>query len=422
MSEVKQEKMENYLQLAREAVQQKDFDTATDHLISALQLDKSNSDAYGIMGDMALSKKDYDVAEGYYFRQLELAPQSYEAHKNLGRLYLERSEYESAISEFKTAMQQDKEHSQGDPYLYLASIYFCLGQYEESYEWLYRLSFEVQKQMTQSDMDFFNKAYYGISSTINDNQSINDLDSLIQQIEAKYNVSITTHLVVNPDAPLMPFRKTDEHSYEIDYDLDSNDKFYEVLTSLILLDNSLGGEQFDFHHFVMPTDEGKEEFATMTRNTMVADSTLSMADLLNYMVVDLRTSLIRIYTDEVIQNTPEYSKYRPLQWLGMGNAIGQSYNYIRKLEKIHAPQLVIYLHKVLLYMKSGPLFDYFRASDRRIDFQSELNEHKLGRTIYCEHKDMKDSAKRRDWSAFYRTFVNQVCPVLRYYVKFDKIS
>lgn len=207
MSEVKQEKMENYLQLAREAVQQKDFDTATDHLISALQLDKSNSDAYGIMGDMALSKKDYDVAEGYYFRQLELAPQSYEAHKNLGRLYLERSEYESAISEFKTAMQQDKEHSQGDPYLYLASIYFCLGQYEESYEWLYRLSFEVQKQMTQSDMDFFNKAYYGISSTINDKQSINDLDSLIQQIEAKYNVSITTHLVVNPDAPLMPFRK-----------------------------------------------------------------------------------------------------------------------------------------------------------------------------------------------------------------------
>jgi len=211
-------------------------------------------------------------------------------------------------------------------------------------------------------------------------------------------------------------------SYEIDYDLDSNDKFYEVLTSLILLDNSLGGEKFDFHHFVMPTDEGKEEFATMTRNTMVADSTLSMADLLNYMVVDLRTSLIRIYTDEVIQNTPEYSKYRPLQWLGMGNAIGQSYNYIRKLEKIHAPQLVIYLHKVLLYMKSGPLFDYFRASDRRIDFQSELNEHKLGRTIYCEHKDMKDSAKRRDWSAFYRTFVNQVCPVLRYYVKLDKIS
>lgn len=35
---------------------------------------------------------------------------------------------------------------------------------------------------------------------------------------------------------------------------------------------------------------------------------------------------------------------------------------------------------------------------------------------------MKDSAKRRDWSAFYRTFVNQVCPVLRYYVKLDKIS
>ena len=271
-------------------------------------------------------------------------------------------------------------------------------------------------------MDFFNKAYYGISSTINDNQSINDLDSLIGQIESKYNVSITTQLVVNPVAPLMPFRKTGEKSYEIDYDLDSNDKFYEVLTSLILLDNCLGGEHFDFHHFPMPTDKGREEFAEMTRNTLDADSTLSLTDLLDYMVVDLRTTLIRIYTDEVIHDTPEYNKFRPIQWLGMGNTIGQSFNYIKKLEKIHAPWLVIHFHKVLLYMKSGPLFDYFRASDRRIDFQSELNEHKLGRSIYCEYKDMKDSAKGRDWVAFYRSFVNQVCPVLRYYVKLDEIS
>jgi tetratricopeptide (TPR) repeat protein len=421
MPEIKKETMENYLQLAREAVQQKDYDTATDHLISVLQQDKSNIDAYGIMGDMALSKKDLDAAEGYYFRQLELDAQSYEAHKNLGRLYLERSEYESAINEFKTAMQQDKEHIQGDPYLYLASIYFSLGQYEESYEWLYRLSFEVQKQLSQSDMDFFNKAYYGITSTINDNTSVNDLDSLILQIEAKYNVSITTQLVVNPDTPLMPFRKTGEQSYEIDYDLDSNDKFYEVLTSLILLDNCLGGEYFDFHHFLMATDEGKEQFAAMTRNTMDADSTLSMADLLDYMVVDLRTTLIRIYTDEVIHDTPEFNKYRSIQWLGMGNAIGQSYNYVKKLERIHAPRLVIYVHMVLLYLKSGPLFDYFRASDRRIDFQSELKEHKKGRAIYCDHKDMKNLVKRRDWSAFYKSFVNQVCPPLRYYTKLDEI-
>ena len=421
MPEIKKETMENYLQLAREAVQQKDYDTATDHLISVLQQDKSNIDAYGIMGDMALSKKDLDAAEGYYFRQLELDAKSYEAHKNLGRLYWERSEYESAINEFKTAMQQDKEHIQGDPYLYLASIYFSLGQYEESYEWLYRLSFEVQKQLPQSDMDFFNKAYYGITSTINDNKSVNDLESLIQQIEAKYNVSITTQLVVNPDTPLMPFRKTGEQSYEIDYDLDSNDKFYEVLTSLILLDNCLGGEHFDFHHFLMATDEGKEQFTAMTRNTMDADSTLSMADLLDYMVVDIRTTLIRIYTDEVIHNTPEFNKYRSIQWLGMGNAIGQSYNYVKKLERIHAPRLVIYVHMVLLYLKSGPLFDYFRASDRRIDFQSELKEHKKGRTIYCDHKDMKNLVKRRDWSAFYKSFVNQVCPPLRYYTKLDEI-
>ena len=422
MAEIKKETMENYLQLARDAVQQKDYDTATDHLISVLQFDSSNSEAFGIMGDMALSKKDYDAAEGYYLRQLELGAQSYEAHKNLGRLYWERSEYDNAISEFKTAMEQDKDHSQGDPYLYLASIYFSLGQYEESYEWLYRLSFEVQKQLPQSDMDFYNKAYYGITSAINESQSINNLDSLIGQIEAKYNVSIATQLVVNPDAPLMPFRKTGENSYEIDYDLDSGDKFYEVLTSLILLDNHLGGEHFDFHHFLMLTDEGREQFEAMTRNTMDADSTLTMADLLNYMVVDLQTTLIRIYTDEVIHNSPEYSKYRPIQWLGMGNATGLSYNYIKKLERIHAPRLVIYVHMVLLYMKSGPLFDYFRASDKRIDFKSELKEHKKGRAIYCEHKDMKDSVKRRDWMAFYRSFINQVCPVLRYYVRLDKIS
>ena len=420
MSEIK-ETTENYLRLARDAVQQKDYDTATDYLLSVLQLDKSNSDAYGIMGDIALSMKDYNAAEGHYFRQLEFAPKSYEAHKNLGRLYWNRAEYDNAINEFKTAMQQDQEHSHGDPYLYLASIYYILGQYEVAYEWLYRLSFEVMTQQPQSDMDFFNKAYYGITSTINEKLSIDDLASLLQQIEAKYNVSITIQLVVNPDAPLMPFRKTGKQSYEIDYDLDSSDKFYEVLTSLILLDNYLGGGHFDFHHFMMVTDEGKEQFEAMTRNTMDADSTLSMADLLDYMMVDLQTSLIRMYTDEIIHNTPEFNKYRPIQWLGMGNAIGQSYNYIRKLERIHAPRIVIYVHKVLLYMKSGPLFDYFKASDRRIDFQSELKEHKMGRAIYCDHKDMKDSAKRRDWSALYRSFINQICPPLRYYIKLEEI-
>ena len=278
MAEVKQDKIQAFLQLARDAFQQKDFDAATDHLISVLQFDSSNSEAFGIMGDMALSKKDYSAAEGHYFRQLEFDPQSYEAHINLGRLYWERAEYDNAISEFKTALQQDHDHSHGDPYLYLASVYLSLGKYEEAYEWLYRQVFELKGEQPESDRDLYNRAYYGVSSTICQNMSINELDDLIGRIESKYNVNITTHLIVNPDAPLMPFRKTDEHSYEIDYDLDSEDKFYEVLSSLVLLDNCLGGEHFDFHHFLMPTDDGKDQFAVMVRNTMIPDSTLSLPD------------------------------------------------------------------------------------------------------------------------------------------------
>ena len=421
MAEVKQDKIQAFLQLARDAFQQKDFDAATDHLISVLQFDSSNSEAFGIMGDMALSKKDYNAAEGHYFRQLEFDPQGYEAHINLGRLYWERAEYDNAISEFKTALQQDHDHAHGDPYLYLASVYLSLGKYEEAYEWLYRQVFELKGEQPESDRDLYNRAYYGVSSTICQNMSINELDDLIRQIESKYNVSITTHLVVNPDAPLMPFRKTDEFSYEIDYDLDSEDKFYEVLSSLVLLDNCLGGEHFDFHYFLMPTDDGKDQFAAMVRNTMAPDSTLSMPDLLDYLVLDIRTSLIRIYTDEAMHNTPEFKKYRPILWLGMGNTIAQSYDYIKKLERIHAPRLVIYVHKVLLYLKSVQLYEYFKACDKRIDFMSGWNEHKMGCAIYNGHMSMKDSAKRRDWSAFYRSFINQICPPLRYYVKLEEI-
>ena len=421
MAEVKQDKIQAFLQLARDAFQQKDFDAATDHLISVLQFDSSNIEAFGIMGDMALSKKDYSAAEGHYFRQLEFDPQSYEAHINLGRLYWERAEYDNAISEFKTALQQDHDHSHGDPYLYLASVYLSLGKYEEAYEWLYRQVFELKGEQPESDRDLYNRAYYGVSSTICQNMSINELDDLIGRIESKYNVNITTHLIVNPDAPLMPFRKTDEHSYEIDYDLDSEDKFYEVLSSLVLLDNCLGGEHFDFHHFLMPTDDGKDQFAVMVRNTMIPDSTLSLPDLLDYLVLDIRTSLIRLYTDEAMHNTPEFKKYRPILWLGMGNAIAQSYDYIKKLERIHAPRLVIYVHKVLLYLKSVQLYEYFKACDKRINFQSGFVEHKMGCAIYNGHMSMKDSAKRRDWVAFYRSFVNQICPPLRYYVKLYEI-
>ena len=421
MAEVKQDKIQAFLQLARDAFLQKDFDAATDHLISVLQFDSSNSEAFGIMGDMALSKKDYSAAEGHYFRQLEFDPQSYEAHINLGRLYWERAEYDNAISEFKTALQQDHDHSHGDPYLYLASVYLSLGKYEEAYEWLYRQVFELKGEQPESDRDLYNRAYYGVSSTICQNMSINELDDLIGRIESKYNVNITTHLIVNPDAPLMPFRKTDEHSYEIDYDLDSEDKFYEVLSSLVLLDNCLGGEHFDFHHFLMPIDDGKDQFAVMVRNTMIPDSTLSLPDLLDYLVLDIRTSLIRLYTDEAMHNTPEFKKYRPILWLGMGNAIAQSYDYIKKLERIHAPRLVIYVHKVLLYLKSVQLYEYFKACDKRINFQSGFVEHKMGCAIYNGHMSMKDSAKRRDWAAFYRSFVNQICPPLRYYVKLYEI-
>ena len=421
MAEVKQDKIQAFLQLARDAFQQKDFDAATDHLISVLQFDSSNSEAFGIMGDMALSKKDYNAAEGHYFRQLKFDPQSYEAHINLGQLYWERAEYDNAISEFKTALQQDHDHAHGDTYMYLASVYLSLGKYEEAYEWLYRQVFELKGEQPESKRDFYNRVYYGVTSIICQNMSINELDDLIEQIESKYNVSITTHLVVNPEAPLMPFRKTDEFSYEIDYDLDSEDKFYEVLSSLVLLDNCLGGEHFDFHHFLMPTDDGKDQFAAMVRNTMVPDSTLSMPDLLDYLVLDIRTSLIRLYTDEVMHNTPEFKKYRPIRWLGMGNTIAQSYDYIKKLERIHAPRLVIYVHKVLLYLKSVQLYEYFKACDKRINFQSGFVEHKMGCAIYNGHMSMKDSAKRRDWAAFYRSFVNQICPPLRYYMKLEEI-
>lgn len=417
MAETKE--IANFLQLAHDAVSEKDYDVATDHLISVLQIDSRNSEAIGLMGDVAFYRKDLDTAEGYYLRRVELSPESYEAHKDLGRLYMERCEYENATKEFETALKYDNDHS--DPYLYLASMYYNQGKYDEAYDWLYRLVFEVKTEQSQSDRDLYNQAYYGVSYTISQNKSVSELDGLIEQLEAKYNVSITTHLVVNPDAPLMPFRKTDERSYEIDYDLDSGDKFYEVLSSLLLLDNHLGGERFDFHHFLIPTDEGREQFEAMTRNTMDADSTLSMVDLLNYLVVDIRTSLIRIYTDEVMHITPEFKKYRPVRWLGMGNAIAQSYGYITKLERIHAPRWVVYTHKVLLYLKSVQLFEYFKACDKRIDFTSQLVEHKMGCAIYNEHINMKNQAKRRDWMAFYKSFINQICPVLRYYVKLEKI-
>ena len=79
---MKKETMEDFLQLARDAVKQKDYDTATDHLISVLQFDSSNSEAFGIMGDMAFSKKDLNTAEGYYLVGVYLDA---EAHLFCGR-------------------------------------------------------------------------------------------------------------------------------------------------------------------------------------------------------------------------------------------------------------------------------------------------------------------------------------------------
>ncbi len=119
--------------------------------------------------------------------------------------------------------------------------------------------------------------------------------------------------------------------------------------------------------------------------------------------------------------TPDFKKYHAIQWSGIGNIIGQSYDYIQKLERIHAPRLVINVHWVLLYIKSGAFFEYFKFCDKRIDFKSERSEHIMGRTIYFNHRDMKDLSERRDWIALYRMFVNLVCPPLSHYLKLKEI-
>ncbi len=300
MADIKKETTENYLQLAREAFHQEDYDTATDHLISVFQQDKNNFDALGVMGDIALIKSDFAMAESYYLRQLGISPQSCEAHINIGRLYMKRTEFDNAIHEFETAIQLDSEHIQDDPYINLSAVNYYLGNNEESYDWLNRLFSEVKKPLSGSHSQLVNMLYQNLAFTIRDNLHVSDLDGLIQQIETKYKVSIITHAVVNPDTPLMPFRITGECSYEIDYDLDSVDKCYEILTSLVLLDNFIGGKQFDFLHFLTVKDNGREQFATMTRNTMDSDSPLSMLDLLNYMSLDIQSTLTHLYTDEII--------------------------------------------------------------------------------------------------------------------------
>ena len=45
----------------------------------------------------------------------------------------------------------------------------------------------------------------------------------------------------------------------------------------------------------------------------------------------------------------------------------------------------------------------------------------MGCAIYNEHINMKNQTRRRDWMAFYKSFVNQICPALRYYVKLEEI-
>ena len=101
----------------------------------------------------------------------------------------------------------------------------------------------------------------------------------------------------------------------------------------------------------------------------------------------------------------------------------ENFGFIGRVDSYTPEQLKQYLTKYTYRHNQriqSPQF-HLAISCRGDDFLSKLNEHKMGCVVYNDHMNMKDTAKRRDWSACYRSFVSQICPPLRYYVKLEEI-
>ena len=108
--------------------QKKDYKKAREHLLKAITIDPTLSDAYLPLGISCFNTNEYDKSEEYLLRSLKVPGDHNDAHFHLGLIYQMKKDFTAAIQMFENA-KKDRKYFLGCLNK-IGEIYFHLEEYE----------------------------------------------------------------------------------------------------------------------------------------------------------------------------------------------------------------------------------------------------------------------------------------------------
>lgn len=88
-----------------QAIKEKQYDKAIEHLNEAIALDPNNYKAYGWMGEVKRLQNDFHAAIEYCSKAISLNDRHPDNYENRGIIYLENKQYSLALADFTRALE-----------------------------------------------------------------------------------------------------------------------------------------------------------------------------------------------------------------------------------------------------------------------------------------------------------------------------
>lgn len=126
--ENKEKRVNSYINLAANALRNKNYPVSYENLFKAIKLDSENKDLHNLLGLTYLYDGKEDRAIKSFKRAIKIDNNYSEAHNHLGIVYSEKEEFDKAVKEFKKALDNLTYKTPWIAYTNLGKTYVLMGK------------------------------------------------------------------------------------------------------------------------------------------------------------------------------------------------------------------------------------------------------------------------------------------------------
>ncbi len=161
----KKKRVASYMNLAVNAIRNKNYPVSYENLFKAIKLDSENKDLHNLLGLTYLYDGKEDRAIKSFKRAVEIDSNYSEAHNHLGIVYSEKEEFDKAVKEFKKALDNLTYKTPWIAYTNLGKTYVLMGMEKKAVKALTRsisknsrqcVPYQLLGEIYMANKDFYN--------------------------------------------------------------------------------------------------------------------------------------------------------------------------------------------------------------------------------------------------------------------------